>query len=32
MLKNWMIVSSTRLDMHATHVCPKVSILIKGRG
>jgi hypothetical protein len=30
MLKNWMIVSSPRGDMHARHVCPKVSILIRG--
>jgi hypothetical protein len=30
MLKNWMIVSSPGGDMHARHVCPKVSILIKG--
>jgi hypothetical protein len=30
MLKNWMIVSSSRGDMHARHVCPKVSILIRG--
>jgi hypothetical protein len=29
MLKNRMIVSSSR-DMHARHVCPKVSILIRG--
>jgi hypothetical protein len=29
MLKNQMIVSSPR-DMHARHVCPKVSILIRG--
>jgi hypothetical protein len=29
-LKNWMIVSSPGGDMHARHVCPKVSILIKG--
>jgi hypothetical protein len=28
--KNRMIVSSPRGDMHARHVCPKVSILIKG--
>jgi hypothetical protein len=32
MLKNWMIVSSPRGDMHARHVCPKVSILIRGGG
>jgi hypothetical protein len=30
MLKNWMIVSSPAGDMHARHVCPKVSILIWG--
>jgi hypothetical protein len=30
MLKNWMIVNSPRGDMHARHVCPKVSILIRG--
>jgi hypothetical protein len=30
MLKNWMIVSSTGGDMHARHVCSKVSILIRG--
>jgi hypothetical protein len=30
MLKNWMIVSSPRGDMHARHGCPKVSILIRG--
>jgi hypothetical protein len=30
MLKNWMIVSSPRGDMHARHVCSKVSILIRG--
>jgi hypothetical protein len=30
MLKNWMIVSSPEGDMHARHVCPKVSILIRG--
>jgi hypothetical protein len=30
MLKNRMIVSSPRGDMHARHVCPNVSILIKG--
>jgi hypothetical protein len=30
MLKNWMIVSSPVGDMHARHVCPKVSILIRG--
>jgi hypothetical protein len=30
MLKNWMIVSSPKGDMHARHVCPKVSILIRG--
>jgi hypothetical protein len=29
-LKNWMIVSSPRGDMHARHVSPKVSILIRG--
>jgi hypothetical protein len=32
MLKNWMIVSSPGGDMHARHVCPKVSILIRGGG
>jgi hypothetical protein len=30
MLKNWMIASSPRGDMHARHVCSKVSIRIKG--
>jgi hypothetical protein len=30
MLKNWMIVSSPRGDMHARHVCSKGSILIRG--
>jgi hypothetical protein len=30
MLKNRMIVSSPRGDMHARHVCPKVSIPIRG--
>jgi hypothetical protein len=30
MLKNWMIVSSPRGDMHARHVCSKVSIFIRG--
>jgi hypothetical protein len=30
MLKNQMIVSSPGGDMHAGHVCPKVSILIRG--
>jgi hypothetical protein len=30
MLKNRMIVSSPREDMHARHVCPKVNILIRG--
>jgi hypothetical protein len=30
MLKNRMIVSSLGVDMHARHVCPKVSILIRG--
>jgi hypothetical protein len=29
MLKNQMIVSSPRGDMHARHVCPKVRILIR---
>jgi hypothetical protein len=29
-LKNWMIVSSPGGDMHARHVCSKVSILIRG--
>jgi hypothetical protein len=28
--KNWMIVSSPEGDMHARHVCSKVSILIRG--
>jgi hypothetical protein len=32
MLKNWMIVSSPGGDMHAMHVCSKVSILIRGGG
>jgi hypothetical protein len=32
MLKNQMIVSSARGDMHARHVCSKVSILIRGGG
>jgi hypothetical protein len=27
-----MIVSSPRGDMHERHVCPKVSILIRGGG
>jgi hypothetical protein len=30
MLKNWKIVSSRGGDMHARHVSPKVSILIRG--
>jgi hypothetical protein len=30
MLKNQMIVSSPGGDIHAWHVCPKVSILIRG--
>jgi hypothetical protein len=30
MLKNQMIVSSPGGDMHASYVCPKVSILIRG--
>jgi hypothetical protein len=30
MLKNRMIVSSPRGDMHARHVCPEVNILIRG--
>jgi hypothetical protein len=30
MLKNRMIVSSPGGDMHASHVCPKVNILIRG--
>jgi hypothetical protein len=30
MLKNWMIVSSPGVDMHARIVCSKVSILIRG--
>jgi hypothetical protein len=29
-LKNRMIVSSPGGDMHVRHVCPKVSILIRG--
>jgi hypothetical protein len=29
MLKNWMMVSSPRGDMHARHVSPKVRILIR---
>jgi hypothetical protein len=32
MLKNQMIVSSPRGDMHARHVCSKVNILIRGGG
>jgi hypothetical protein len=32
MLKNQMIVSSPGGDMHARHVCPKASILIRGEG
>jgi hypothetical protein len=32
LLMNWMIVSSLGGDMHAKHVCPKVSILINGGG
>jgi hypothetical protein len=32
MLKNMMIVSSPRGDMHARHVYPKVNILIRGGG
>jgi hypothetical protein len=32
MLKNQMIVSSRGGDMHAMHVCPMVSILIRQRG
>jgi hypothetical protein len=32
MLKNRMIVSSSRGDMHARHVCLKVSILTRGGG
>jgi hypothetical protein len=32
MLKNQMIDSSPRGDMQARHVCPKVSILIRGGG
>jgi hypothetical protein len=32
MLKNQMIVSSPGGDMHVRHVCPKVSILIRGGG
>jgi hypothetical protein len=30
MLKNRMIISSPRGDMHARHACPKVRILIRG--
>jgi hypothetical protein len=30
MLKDRMIVSSPRGDMHARHICPKVNILIRG--
>jgi hypothetical protein len=30
MLKNHMIISCPGGDMHARHVCPKVSILIRG--
>jgi hypothetical protein len=30
MLKNRMIVSSPGGDMHARHVCPKISIIIRG--
>jgi hypothetical protein len=30
MLKNWMTVSCPRGDMHARHVCSKVSILVRG--
>jgi sulfopyruvate decarboxylase TPP-binding subunit len=32
MLKNRMIISSPRGDMHAKYVSPKVSILIRGGG
>jgi hypothetical protein len=32
MLKNRMIVSSPGGDMHARHVCPKISILIRRGG
>jgi hypothetical protein len=32
MLKNQIIISSPGGDMHARHVCPKVSILIRGGG
>jgi hypothetical protein len=32
MLKDQMIVSSPRGDMHARHVCSKVRILIRGGG
>jgi hypothetical protein len=32
MLKNRMIISFPGGDMHARHVCPKVSILIRGGG
>jgi hypothetical protein len=32
MQKDWMIVSSPGGDMHARHVCSKVSILIRGGG
>jgi hypothetical protein len=30
MLKNWMIISSPGGDTYARHMCPKVSILIRG--
>jgi hypothetical protein len=30
MLKNRMIVNSLGGDMHTRHICPKVSILIRG--
>jgi hypothetical protein len=30
LLKNWMIVTFPGGDMHARHVCSKVSILIRG--
>jgi hypothetical protein len=30
MLKNWMIISSLGGDTYARHMCPKVSILIRG--
>jgi hypothetical protein len=30
LLRNWMIVTFPGGDMHARHVCSKVSILIRG--